>query len=514
MPVAQCSAEAAPLHRLDAPVYAVRDALEQWSLTNEPAAGAEALAPPLPPERLGDPDFLRAHGLRYPYVACALANGISGVEMVATMAEAGMLSFFGAGGLAMADVEAGLRGLARRLSSGSTYGANLVHQPDDAAAELAMARLFIDERVPAVSASAFVAPTPAVVLLRARGLRRDGNGAVVPARSVFAKVSRPDMAAAFLRPPAPRLLADLVGRNLIDASEAALAGTVPLATDITLEGDSGGHTDGLPTADIVAEAVRIRRATPGADAVRIGAAGGIGTPAAMAAAFAAGAGYVVTGSINQASVEADTSALVKRMLASADLQHTDTAPSAYGFVFGTEVQVLRRGTLFPHRGRLLYRVYLEYHRWEDIPAMERCEIEERLFRAPFVEIWREVRSFLETRAPEQLAVAERDERAKMARVFQWYLGRSSEWAQRGVAERKSDFQVWCGPSMGAFNRWVRGSALEPLPARGVAVMARALLHGTAVHLRGRILALQGARRGFETETGPCLQGPCLQGAGP
>ena len=51
----------------------------------------------------------------------------------------------------------------------------------------------------------------------------------------------------------------------------------------------------------------------------MGAAGGLGTPAAIAAAFQMGAAYVVTGSVNQSAVEAGLSAEAKDLLAQAGL---------------------------------------------------------------------------------------------------------------------------------------------------------------------------------------------------
>ncbi len=48
--------------------------------------------------------------------------------------------------------------------------------------------------------------------------------------------------------------------------------------------------------------------------VRIGAAGGIGTPEVAMATFMLGADFIVTGSINQCTVEAATSGLVKDLL--------------------------------------------------------------------------------------------------------------------------------------------------------------------------------------------------------
>jgi trans-AT polyketide synthase/acyltransferase/oxidoreductase domain-containing protein len=54
--------------------------------------------PPLYPEWLGDRSFGEAHGTRFPYLAGEMAHGISSVDLVVAMAEAEMLSLFGAGG--------------------------------------------------------------------------------------------------------------------------------------------------------------------------------------------------------------------------------------------------------------------------------------------------------------------------------------------------------------------------------------------------------------------------------
>ena len=62
--------------------------------------------------------------------------------------------------------------------------------------------------------------------------------------------------------------------------------------------------------------------------IRIGAAGGIGTPQS-AAAFTLGAEYIVTGSINQCTVEADTSDLVKDMLNEVNIQDMEYAPAEF-----------------------------------------------------------------------------------------------------------------------------------------------------------------------------------------
>ena len=93
--------------------------------------------------------------------------------------------------------------------------------------------------------------------------------------------------------------------------------------------------------------------------------------------------------------------------------------------------------------------------------------------------------------------AEQEPKHKMALVFRWYLGLSSNWANSGEPSRKVDYQIWCGPAMGAFNEWVKGSFLEPSKNRRVAVVALNLMYGAAVLLRIQALRSQGMNEFFD-----------------
>jgi trans-AT polyketide synthase, acyltransferase and oxidoreductase domains len=225
--------------------------------------------------------------------------------------------------------------------------------------------------------------------------------------------------------------------------------------------------------------------------LRVGAAGGISTPASVAAAFALGAAYVLTGSINQACVESGSSDAVRKMLAGAEQADVMMAPAADMFEMGVKVQVLKRGTLFAMRAAKLYELYRAHPSLEAIPAADRVRLEKELFRATLDAIWNETRSFWQQRDPKQIERAERDAKHKMALTFRWYLGLSSRWANAGEPSRQVDYQVWCGPAMGAFNEWARGSFLERPENRRVVTVAKNLLHGAAVVTRVNMLATQG-----------------------
>jgi hypothetical protein len=79
----------------------------------------------------------------------------------------------------------------------------------------------------------------------------------------------------------------------------------------------------------------------------------------------------------------------------------------------------------------------------------------------------------------------------MAIVFRSYLGRASRWAIDGDPDRRLDYQIWCGPAMGAFNAWAAGSFLEDPGQRTVAQIAHNLLEGAAQLTRAHQLRSLG-----------------------
>src|SRR6185437_7551719 len=101
-----------------------------------------------------------------------------------------------------------------------------------------------------------------------------------------------EVAGQFLSPASDAMLRALVAEGRITAEEAKLAAGIPVAEDITAEADSGGHTDNRALTVLLPRLIALGdeiAATHGyAVLPRVGAAGGIGTPAAVAAAFAAG----------------------------------------------------------------------------------------------------------------------------------------------------------------------------------------------------------------------------------
>jgi PfaD family protein len=287
------------------------------------------------------------------------------------------------------------------------------------------------------------------------------------------------------------MLDSLVAAGKLTAEEGQLARQLPIAEDFTVEADSGGHTDNRPLVALLPTILGLRNEIASARGyrrpIRIGAAGGLGTPGAVAAAFALGAAFVVTGSVNQACVESGLDVDGKQMLADADLADVTMAPAADMFELGVEVQVLKRGTFFAVRARKLYELYRAYDSLDALPAKEKARLEKDILRMSVSAAWRDTCKFWQERDPREIQKAEADPKHKMALVFRSYLGQSSGWSIAGVRDRRQDYQIWCGPAMGAFNAWTAGSFLAEPENRSVVQVARNLLEGAAVVTRAQQL---------------------------
>jgi len=459
--------------------------------TGQPLIG---YTPPLRAEDLGDADFKRQFGLKYAYIAGAMANGITSVEMVTAAGKAGMLGFFGSAGLDLETVETGIDRL-QQLPGNIPFGSNLIHSPNEPHLEQGIVDLYLRKGVNLASASAYLRMTLPIVQYRVTGIHRDTDGRIVCPNRIFAKISRVEVAEKFFSPPPRKLLDQLVSQGKITAAEAELAAYIPMAEVMTAEADSGGHTDNRPALALFPTIMALKNrlaAKFGYDrTLFVGLGGGIATPESTAAAFAMGAAYVLIGSLNQACVEAATSDVVRKMLCEAGQADVVMAPAADMFEMGVKVQVLKRGTMFAVRATKLYDFYRSYGSYPEIPEDQRTILERDFFRCSFEQEWQQTRAFFEQRDPSQIERAERDPHYKMALVFRSYLGRSSKWSITGQADRHLDFQIWCGPAMGAFNEWVKGSFLEEKDNREMATVARNLLYGACVVIRAASLRNQG-----------------------
>lgn len=451
-----------------------------------------ALAPPLSPTTLGQESFRHTYGLRYACLSGSMANAIASEDLVIAMAKSGMMGFFGSAGLSLDEVTKHIHSLKNKLGN-LPYGLNLIHSPSDPQLEKKIAELFIAENVHCIEASAFLGLTPALLHYRYSGLKRRADGSIYAPHHVFAKISRLEVASKLLSPPPPEMISSLVAQGALTAEEAELSRFVPPASALTAEADSGGHTDNRPAFGLLPAVINLRDRMQEQFgwSVPVGAAGGIATPQAAAAAFAMGAAYVMTGSINQACVESGSSDAVREMLAKASPADVAMAPAADMFEMGVNVQVLKWGTMFPVRAKRLYEIYRAYASFDEVPAAIKDQIEKTMLRSSFAEAWQSTKAFFAKRDPRQIAKAESDPKHMMALVFRSYLGQASRWANAGLPDRRADYQIWCGPSMGSFNQWCKGTFLENVKERHADLAALNIMVGACILTRAALITNQG-----------------------
>lgn len=434
----------------------------------------------------GKMSFAERYHLAEPYGAGGMYKAVASTELVAAMTNAGYLAFFGTGGLSLEEIQTGIQSVKSAVGHNKIFGVNFLHNPVKPELEMAVARQCLENRVRVIEASAFMNITPALVWYRVSGLRPSSSGVAEPANHVIAKLSHPLLADVFLQPPPANLVAGLLQQGLISEDEAALSSQIPMASDITMEGDSGGHTDQKVLAIILPAVKSLRdrahKQFGYLQPIHIGAAGGIGTPWAMAAALCLGAEYIITGSVNQCTLESGASEPMKEMLNEMTVYDTAYAPAGDLFELGSRIQVLSRGTLFPARARKLYELYKQYPSLDALPDQEIRNLETRIFKRPVDVVKQIALGHIKESRPGDLEDVLSNPKLIMSNTFKWYFYQSTKLAMEGNTEFKSDFQIQCGPALGAMNEWLAGTHYSHWQNRKVAEISALLISAAKNHL--------------------------------
>ncbi|MBU3187803.1 ACP S-malonyltransferase [Clostridium estertheticum] len=438
---------------------------------------------------LGDKEFKKDYNLKYAYLTGGMYRGVASKEMVVKMGKAGMMGFLGTGGLEVEQIESKIKYIQKELCKNQAYGMNFLANMYNPLIEEKNIDLFIKYGIRNIEASAFINMTPALVRYRVNGLKYNSQGIVTHINRIIAKVSRPEVAEVFLSPPPKYIIEKLLMENKITHEEAIMSSKISMCDDLCVEADSGGHTDHGVAYVLMPVIIKLRdemmKKFKYAKEIRVGAAGGIGTPEAALAAFMLGADFILTGSINQCTVEADTSDSAKDLLQQMNVQDTEYAPAGDMFEIGAKVQVLKKGLFFPSRANKLYDLYKRYKSLDEIDEKTRNQIQDRYFKRSFNDVYEETRSFFLKRNPKEIEKAEKNPKYKMALIFRWYFNYSSRLALSGNMENKVDYQVHCGPALGAFNQWIKGTEMEDWKNRNVDKIAVMIMVETAKLLENR-----------------------------
>nr|WP_255517877.1 PfaD family polyunsaturated fatty acid/polyketide biosynthesis protein [Thermoactinomyces sp. CICC 10523] len=442
----------------------------------------------LSPENLGHPLFQTRYGCKWNYVAGSMAQGVASEALVIAMAKARLLSFFGSAGIGAKELESRIRKIQSALNPDEPYGMCLIANFDDPQEEWEHATLFIKYGIPYIEASAYSSITAPLVYCRIKGIYKKGGRIVFP-RRIIGKCSRLEIARQFMSPPPKDLVQQLLEAGLITEEEAELSRSVPMGDDIALEADSGGHTDQGVSSALVPSVIALRNKMQQEHAypepIMIGCGGGIGTPEAVASAFMLGADFIFTGSINQCTVESGAHEVVKELLGTVTIHDTAVTVAGDMFEIGAKAQVVRKHTQFHNRANRLYQLFMQYNSIDEIPEEIRHEIETQYFKRTFSEVWDLVCEYKKKKNPQHLVEAEENPRFKMALIFKWYFAYCNRATLNGDETERDNFQIFCGPAMGAFNEWVKGTPYEHWKNRRVAEIAALLMNRACEHIQSR-----------------------------
>ncbi|MFF8401507.1 ACP S-malonyltransferase [Streptomyces sp. NPDC015684] len=332
--------------------------------------------------------------------------------------------------------------------------------------------LLLDRGVRHVETDHPYGPDAALVRFRFTGARRTPAGTPVARRHVLARVSGLDQAAAFLRPPSPDILAELVRTGGLSAQEADAARELPVASDLAVQAPAGWHADGADAYQLLPSVAALAARGPGPEPVHVGLRGVVGTPEQAATAFALGAAFLVSTSLTACAPNARLSAELGRTLTEVTDDDLTWAPTERYATLGVPARVVRRGTLFPARAHLLHRLLRAHRFLAEVPAARRRHIEEEVLGGPAA-------------GPPPGAL---DGRVRTTDVFRWYVRETARRTGAGDPVRPLDHQLPCDPELTHFNRAALGTELAARQARTPGAVAGHLLTKAAELLAAGVVS--------------------------
>ncbi len=426
---------------------------------------------------LGSKSFLKEYGVKYPYVAGSMCHGISSDQLVIKMAQSGFLAFLGSVGLSLTATENLIKSCQKALQPNQSFGVNIHFSPNTLSHQQQLIDLCLRYQVNCIEVSGFDHISLDLIKYRAKGLSRSADQ-VIAKHKILLKTSKSESAEMFMQAAPKHMLNKLLADQLITEEQHELAQQVAVADDICVEGDSGWKTEQASTLVKLPEIIRLRNkySQTYSPMVRIGSSGGLGTPDAIAAVFMLGADFVLTGSINQCTVEANVSEHVKQLLTGLTSEDTCCVPAGDLFESGARAQVVRKGLYFPARAQKLYDLYRLNNGLDDLSHKEKQQIEQHFMHRSIETVLQEI---IDTESSQEIQKINENDKYKMAKVFKWYFEHAQKSTLNGQQQDQDNYQIYCGPALGAFNQWVSGTELESLQNRHVDDIALRLLSAAA-----------------------------------
>ena len=144
---------------------------------------------------------------------------------------------------------------------------------------------------------------------------------------------------------------------------------------------------------------------------------------------------------------------------------------------------------FAVRANRLYELYRQHAGLGQIDRKTLDHIEEKYFGRRIEQVYAKTRAYWLRVRPSKIEQTAPDPKRKMARVFKWYVVHTMRLALRGSTLQRFDYQIHCGPALGGFNRWTKGTPHARWRNRHVDQIAERRMQETAETLNQDYLRL-------------------------
>lgn len=400
------------------------------------------------PKSLGSKAFKKLFSLDYSYIVSGLPSYTHGRGMLQNLSENGMLGFFNLDGLTFEEKEESLNTLNQHDFN---FGVEFSIDDFDEKEDDKLITLLMGQNIKYILVKGCSKIT--------ESLRRFKSS---KSNLLIAKVSHPDQCVSLSSESDPIFNAFLIDGSFVSNQDTrSILSLMPSIKNILSQ-----------------------------KSIFLGVTGDLGTPESLAAAYAMGADFVSTCSINLLSNDVSASDSYKDSIKKVRFQDISLVSSFDGFESGAKIRALNFGTRFVAVSSKIGAWFFEKKSVETLSEGERAYLESKVFTDSLDQTVADANAFFEHRNPSLVEAASSNSRICLAMLIRYYLEMGHLWAIEGDDSKKLDFNIKVGLDLASFNQWRQGTIFEDDDKLSVVQIALNLMMGAQYEIRKQFLLAQ------------------------
>lgn len=431
--------------------------------------------------QLGSKAFKEEYNVKLAYVAGSLYHGISSATMVAKLANARILGILGSRGLSTKELAEQIQEVKKNISPQQPFGTNISYRHGNEQ-EMELVELLLKEEVTVLETSGFTEITEALAYYKLSGIKKNGNQ-ISCGNRVIAKITSEEEAALFLEPVPAAIAKKLYKSKKISKLQCDNANKFPLANDLCILANSAGNTQIGNPVSLFPAIKNLQNAKASASTfntqTRLGIAGSIGTPETAASAFTCGADFILTGSINLCTAEAELDSKIKDKLNNLTFNDTDFITSELLSDSSSKEQIVKTGSFFFSHWDRLNSIYASHNSVDELDADTISFIEKKCFHKSLSAVFEDIEQKLSKTQSEML---NNDPKLKLKQLFIHYKALAHKAGTGNINTSIADYCLPCSPSLAAMNQWLSKSPMANWEQRNIELIAEKIMDGAASHL--------------------------------